>query len=209
MKASDFQVRRATIDDLSSLKELWGRMQLPVSEMEKRLTEFQVVLTPEGSIAGAVGMEILDRQGRIREEAFDDFAVADLSRQQLWERLQNVAKNHGLFRLWTQESAPFWRQNGFLPPDEKAAQRFPAAWTTPSNWLTLALGENPEAEESWDSHFAQFKELERRQTQKTVRWAQALKFLVPPWRSSSRYSSPSTPSSPCATIPTGSGPALE
>jgi hypothetical protein len=47
------RVRRATTDDRKSLKALWQSMLLPADELEKRLTEFQVVVTADDSALGA------------------------------------------------------------------------------------------------------------------------------------------------------------
>ena len=46
-----------------------------------------------------------------------------------WERVQIVAKNHGLIRVWTQHSAPLWHQLGFKLPSTEVAQRRPAAFS--------------------------------------------------------------------------------
>src|ERR1051325_4145281 len=108
MTAAANRVRRATLDDLGTLKPLWTSMRLPAAELEKRLTEFQVIEGPDGKIIGAIGFQLADRAARIHSEAFSDFGFADAARAAFWERVQNLASNHGVFRLWTQENAPFW-----------------------------------------------------------------------------------------------------
>ena len=47
MTASTNRVRRATLDDLGALKPLWTSMRLPAADLEKRLTEFQVIESAE------------------------------------------------------------------------------------------------------------------------------------------------------------------
>lgn len=84
-------------------------------ELERRLTEFQVVETLDGQLFGALGMEISGRHGRLHSEAFSDFALADVLRPHLWERMQSVATNHGLVRVWTREKTPFWCHSGLHP----------------------------------------------------------------------------------------------
>src|SRR5207248_483320 len=76
MTASTLRVRRATVEDLETLRPLWTSMHLPVAELEPRLTEFQVVENAEGEVMGGIGFEITERQGRLHSEGFTDFAIA-------------------------------------------------------------------------------------------------------------------------------------
>src|SRR5262245_20819344 len=103
MSSSQFLVRRATLDDLSQLVALWESMQFPALELSKHITEFQVAVDHAGTLLGALGFQIAERQGRVHHEAFADFTWADELRPMLWDRLQSVALNHGLLRVWTQE----------------------------------------------------------------------------------------------------------
>src|SRR5215218_1721732 len=138
MQTSNYEVRRATVDDLGELIPLWESMHFSTPEFEKRLTEFQVAKSAEGKLAGAIGIQIDGRHGRLHSEAFNDFAMADHLRQLLWNRMQSIALNHGLVRLWTRETAPFWKQNGFQPASAEVLSRLPAGWASPDNdWLTL------------------------------------------------------------------------
>ncbi len=107
-------IRRATVDDLPALKSLWLAAHLPADELESRLTEFQVVETG-GVFAGALGVQILRQHARLHSEDYADFSVADAARELFWERIQNLAANHGVFRVWTQETSPFWTHWGFQP----------------------------------------------------------------------------------------------
>ena len=56
MDSSDLTVRRATLDDLPTLLGLWEVNRLPALELERRLTEFQVVSRPDGVVVGAIGL---------------------------------------------------------------------------------------------------------------------------------------------------------
>jgi N-acetylglutamate synthase-like GNAT family acetyltransferase len=179
-------VRRATIDDLKSLVALWEGMNYSAVELEKRLTEFQIVEAADGSIAGAVALEMNNGQGRIHSEAFFDFTFADGHREQLWLRLQVVATNHGLTRLWTHEGAPYWRHSGFVPPHEEDLAKLPDEWhSLPAGWHTLRL----KAEEAFvpavEKQFEQFKEQERERTERALRrahllqqWAAAIGIIL-------------------------------
>src|SRR5437879_4529993 len=74
MNSSNFRVRRATLDDISHLVALWNSMKFPADILSKRVTEFQITESKEGALAGAVGLEIVQKQGRIHSEAFSDFS---------------------------------------------------------------------------------------------------------------------------------------
>ena len=179
MSSGTYRVRRATLDDIASLSALWRAMQLPASDLEKRLTEFQVAETPDGKLLGAVGLQILERQGRVHSEAFSDFSVADEVRPLLWERIQAIAINHGLVRLWTQEQAPFGRHCGLFPAAAEALHKLPPAWqAVPGDWLTLQLKEETAAHVSADKEFALFMEAEKQRTQKAFQHARRLKLIA-------------------------------
>jgi len=133
------RVRRATVDDLPALKALWLAAQLPANELEGRLTEFQVVESG-GNFAGAIGLQIVRQHLRTHSEDYADYSVADGARQLFWERIQNLAANHGVFRIWTQETSPFWTRWGFQPANAETLQRLPEEWKNlEGRWLTLEL----------------------------------------------------------------------
>ena len=121
---NSFQVRRATLEDLPRLMPLWRMEHLPAALLEKRFTEFQVVLAGD-ELIGAVGLQIGSQQGKLHSEVFARPELAEASRPLIWERLQTIAHSHGLSRLWTRLDAPFWRGVGFeaveapgsLPPE--------------------------------------------------------------------------------------------
>jgi N-acetylglutamate synthase-like GNAT family acetyltransferase len=179
MNSSKFRVRRATLDDISQLAALWKSMKLPADALSKRVTEFQIAEDSQGALAGAVGLEISQKQGRIHSEAFTDFALADQLRPMLWERLHAVATNHGLLRLWTQEHAPFWSHCGLVKPDPDALQKLPAPWQAqPSEWLTLKLKDDVETLVSLDKEFAMFMDSEKQRTARAFQHAKVLKLIA-------------------------------
>lgn len=178
MNPSDYRVRRATLDDIVALKGLWQIMRFAGGELEKRLTEFQVVEAPDNKVVGALGFQMTERQGRIHSETFEDFAIADAMRPQLWARIQSLAMNHGIFRLWTQERAPFWTQTGFQPVNDKIIKRLPAAWNdSSSSWLSLQL-KDEEAIASLEKEFAMFMESEKQRSAHALGQARTLKTIV-------------------------------
>jgi N-acetylglutamate synthase-like GNAT family acetyltransferase len=172
-------VRRATLDDIAQLTALWLSMRFAVDDLARRVTEFQVAASPENRLLGAIGLQITERQGLVHSEAFNDFALADQVRPLLWERIRAVAANHGLLRVWTQESAPFWSHCGLAAPDDDALDKLPAAWRSPSSrWLTLKLRADVEAVIAADKEFALFMQSERQRTDRAFRQARILKSIA-------------------------------
>jgi N-acetylglutamate synthase-like GNAT family acetyltransferase len=179
MSSPAYRVRRATVDDLEGLRGLWRIMNLPAPEFERRITEFQVVESGDGQLHGALGLETVARQGRLHGEVFLDFALADGLRELFWQRVQALALSRGLSRLWTQETAPFWKQLGFQAPDEAALKRMPQTWAGESSkFLTLALRDEESLEKALASNFELLMAEERRRTEKFFRRGKTIKFIV-------------------------------
>ena len=179
MSSPPYRVRRATLDDIGQLMDLWKAMNFPADELARRVTEFQVAEDGNGKVVGAVGFQIAERQGRVHCEAFSDFAFADQLRPLLWDRLHAVATNHGLLRLWTQEQAPFWNHCGMLKADEEALHKLPGAWRGPSSpWLTLKLKDDMETLMSADKEFALFMQSEKQRSEQVIRRAKNVKNVM-------------------------------
>ncbi len=179
MNSPNYRVRRATLDDIGQLTALWKLMHFSVEDLGKRITEFQVAEGNDGKLLGTLGLQIAERQGLIHSEAFGDFALAEELRPLLWERIQAVAANHGLLRLWTQEQAPFWNRCGLLKSDAETLTKLPACWRgQTSSWLTLKLKEDVAAVISADKEFALFMASEKERTERAFRQARVLKFIA-------------------------------
>jgi len=154
-------------------------MNFSVSELARRVTEFQVVEADHGVVVGALGLHVAERQGLLHSEAFTDFALADPLRPMLWERIQAVATNQGLLRLWTQETAPFWSRSGLARANEESLASLPATWRGPSGpWLTLKLRDDLEAIIKADREFSVFMELERQKTARTLHRGKILRGVA-------------------------------
>ncbi len=179
MSSGQYRVRRATLDDVSQLTALWEAMKFPAGELARRITEFQVAEDGAGKVLGAIGLQIVQKQGRLHSEGFTDFSLAEQLRSPLWERLQSVAANHGLYRLWTQEQAPFWSRCGLQKADREALEKLPAAWRPfPGAWLTLKLKEDLEEVISADKEFALFMESEKQRSARALEQARVLKVIA-------------------------------
>jgi N-acetylglutamate synthase-like GNAT family acetyltransferase len=176
---SNYRVRRATLEDIGALTELWKSMRFPAEDLSRRVTEFQVAESADGKLLGALGMQMSQKQGRIHSEGFTDFSVAEQLRPLLWERIQSLATNHGLLRLWTKEDAPFWNRCGLVKADEEALAKLPVVWRNePPNWLTLKLRDDIDTLVSVDKEFALFMESEKAQTNRAFQQAKILKMVA-------------------------------
>lgn len=179
MNQPGLRVRRATTDDLSNLKALWRSMLLPADDLEKRLTEFQVVETADGKLVGAIGIQIAGRHARLHSESFQDFAQADAARQLFWERFQTLASNHGVFRLWTQEISPFWSAYGFRSANAAKLAGLPSEWQPArGEWFTLQLKDEEAITHALDKDLATFMALERQNTERTFQQAKTLRTII-------------------------------
>ena len=179
VNSSKYRVRRATLDDIGQLTALWQSMHYPTEELSRRVTEFQVAEGPDGKVLGALGLQIAERQGLVHSEAFSDFALAEHLRPLLWDRIQAVATNHGLLRVWTQEQAPFWNHCGLVKAGAETLQKLPALWRGPSSaWLTLKLRDDVETVMSLDREFALFMQSENQRTERIHQHARTLKTIA-------------------------------
>jgi hypothetical protein len=179
MNENERVVRRANVDDLGGLRILWERAHLQVLDVEKRLTEFQLIATVEGDLIGAVGLHIDRKQGVIHSEAFLRPEDADEARPWLWERLQSLARNHGLTRLWTRETAPFWLEAGFMEPSPEVRATLPGDGAGgPGRWLTLGLRDESLSTISVEKEFELFQQAQRASTEELIAQAKRLKVIV-------------------------------
>jgi N-acetylglutamate synthase-like GNAT family acetyltransferase len=138
MTAADFRIRRATLDDLPALRTLWQTSQTKPMDLEKRFTEMQVAEIADGQIVGAIGLKIERLHALIHSDIISDAAHAGPLHEAFWQRLQVLARNHGLFRLWTQSNDPYWTTLGFRKPDEKEQEKMPESFG-PGEFLTFPL----------------------------------------------------------------------
>ena len=179
MDLPEYAVRRATVDDLDGLKQLWEWARLQVFDLEKRLTEFQLVVSSGGELMGALGLHIEGKQGKLHSEAFTRPELEAEFRAQLWERMQTVARNHGLVRLWTQERSPFWPQAGFAEASPELLKKLPRGFgDAPARWMALQLREENLAALSMEHEFELFQAAQKEDTEKLMRFGQSLKNVV-------------------------------
>jgi N-acetylglutamate synthase-like GNAT family acetyltransferase len=178
MSSHKLRVRRATTDDFQSLKSFWSSKRLPADKLERRLTEFQVVETADGQIAGAIGLQIIRQHALLHSEAYTDFSVADAARQLFWERIQLIASHHGVFRLWTQENTPFWNRCGFRIVITESLVQLPEEWKRlEGKWYTLQL-KSEEAFATLEKELTSFRESEKQHSAQTLEKARTLRTII-------------------------------
>jgi hypothetical protein len=177
MTTQALHVRRATIEDLPQLVELWKAEELPVQDLEKHFNHFQVI-DDGGKLAGAVAMQIVGGDGVLHSEVFAQPEQADSLREKLWERVRMIAGNHGLFRLWTQMDAPFWKSALHAASDEWAKRAPQVFAKDDAPWLLLTLRDEAAVSVSLDKEFALFREAEREETARLFRQARVLKIAA-------------------------------
>lgn len=178
MTSPALNVRRATVDDLPALKALWETARLPSDELENRLTEFHVVESG-GQFAGALGVQVLRQHARLHSEDYADFSLADAARELFWERIQKIAANLGVFRIWTQETSPFWKRWGFQPANVETMARLPDEWKSlDGGWLTLELKNEDAINNALQSQIPGFMDVEKKQTARVAGQARTLRLIV-------------------------------
>jgi N-acetylglutamate synthase-like GNAT family acetyltransferase len=138
--SSPFSARRATSEDLPVLEALWQQTGLPWDQLHGFLNEFQVATDESGGLAGAIGLLIEGSQALLHTEAVRADVEADAVRSSLWRRVQIVARNQGVQRIWTQEDAPYWLASGFAAATPMAVQQNRASFLDPAAaWFAFDL----------------------------------------------------------------------
>lgn len=179
MNPPHYQMRRATIEDLVRLRSLWAQAALPVEILDKHLTEFQVAEAADGVLLACVALQLDGQQGKIHSPAYRSPEARRALEQPLWERVQSVAKNHGLWRLWTQDPNPFWRAHGFEDADANAREKLPPRFGPPDNaWLVVKLRDEVAPAISFEHEFELFKQSQQDWTNRALRQARVLRILA-------------------------------
>ncbi|MCI0537367.1 MAG: hypothetical protein L0Z50_19295 [Verrucomicrobiales bacterium] len=179
MSPSNLQARRATVDDLVELRKLWRASGRPVPEMEKQLKDFQIVETPDGILLGALALQVEGQQGRLHSENYVNPEFESEVRQRLWERVRAVARNYGLYRVWTDVQTPFWKSQGFEPASIELQKKLPASLGEAGrSWLVLQLREEMPASLSVEHEFELFTRAQRESSDRLIRQAQTLKNIA-------------------------------
>ena len=70
MNPQNLRVRRATVDDIATLRQTWEAMRFSPDDLEKRLTEFQVVENAAGEAVGAMGLQLSGQHALLHSEGY-------------------------------------------------------------------------------------------------------------------------------------------
>ena len=179
MSSPKLRVRRATTDDFQCLRSLWNSMRLPADELEKRLTEFQVIESADGQIAGAIGLQIIRQHARLHSEAYTDLSLADTAQEFFWERIQLIASHHGVFRLWTQEDSPFWKRCGFRIVITESLVQLPEEWKRfGGKWYSFQLKNEEIITAAFEKHLAGFVDSGKKQAARVSEKARTINTIV-------------------------------
>lgn len=161
MQNADLRGRRANSDDVPALQVMWRTTGLDAAELDPRFTEFQVIEDALGTLVAAIGIRIVGQDALLHSETIPDFGLADTVRPLMWERLKNLAKNNGLARIWTQESAPFWKQLEFTPATGEQLAKLPVAFRkADGSWMLLVMRDE-DAIKRVEQEFELFRQQER------------------------------------------------
>ena len=134
--------RRSVLDDLAALQDLWMAAGLSGRQLEAHFAEFQVA-EREGRIDAAVGITVEGRDALLHHAGFrDDSARQDLVAP-LWNRILQVAGNHGTCRIWTTDPT-FPVDQRFVEPGPDLDSRRPQTLTSEGTWRVLVLKEEVE-----------------------------------------------------------------
>lgn len=175
MLPSAYTARRATIEDLPGLHRIWNG---PRPE-EKRIGDLQVALDSQGIIVGVLGLQIASGHGTVHSETIVSTLDPDPIRALLWERISTVARNNGLFRLWSTLNTPFWSGVGFKEPTEDERKRLPAPLQVPNAaWTTLALRDEAAIAVSLDREFELFQQAQRAENEQILGQAKHFKAFA-------------------------------
>jgi N-acetylglutamate synthase-like GNAT family acetyltransferase len=173
------QVRRATVEDLPQLRPLWELESLRCDDLEKRLTEFQVVDDGAGQVLAAIGLQMAEGQGKLHSEAIAFFDQAEAMRALLWPRLESVARNHGLARLWTCLQAPFWRGVGFKKVSDETLASLPASFAEENAaWLQWPLRSAEADSDVIEKQLAVLKAMSQAENERMLDRARVMRWIA-------------------------------
>ncbi|MGC8742709.1 MAG: hypothetical protein ACP5T0_02375 [Verrucomicrobiia bacterium] len=180
MNSEALTVRRAVVDDIPQLIELWKIEKLPWQDLEKRFTEFQVVVDSQNRILGAIGLHIVGHEALMHSEVFSRFDLADTIRDMIWNRFEAIAHNFGLFRIWTLENSPYWHHNGFVVATAETLQKLPRVFGNPSGlWYVMMFRqEGPAKVVAPEKEFEILMAQERAETEKITNLAKFMRVFA-------------------------------
>lgn len=178
MLPAGITIRRATLDDIETLRGLWREFRLPEHELEKRFTEFQLAVDAQGWIVGALALRFAGHQGQVHSLAIRRADLEPVLLPAFWERLVAIAHRQGTYRLWSREHGAWWNLTGFGPATAADRSQLPPSFGESDRWLTLKLRDEPLKLIAAEEQLAAYVEMERLKTERLVRRGRFLKIIV-------------------------------
>ena len=179
MGSSGYSIRRATLDDLDTLRGVWRESRLPEHDLDKRFTEFQIAIDDHGWILGALAVRFAGQHGEVHSLAIRRADQEAELRDALWERILQIAHQQGSLRLWNRQSGEFWIDRGFTPAPPAVVKELPAAFGPPGeSWRSLKLRDEPLKLIAAEEQLEAFLDLERVKTDRLVSQVRALKIVA-------------------------------
>jgi N-acetylglutamate synthase-like GNAT family acetyltransferase len=176
-----YSVRRATIDDLAVLRALWTTARLPVFELEPRLTEFQIAARDDGTVGGALGLQVEGWHCWLHNPCFYSAAEEKNSLPALWQHVQQVSRGKGVARFWIAgPPGEFWQTAGFRPATAADLNRLPASFRLPAGrqeWWTLAMRNDALLEKTLEREFVRLQAENRADTDRLRQQARLWTWL--------------------------------
>ena len=158
---------------------LWEVARLSATELEKRLTEFQIVARPDGILIGCIGLRISGQNGLIHSEAYYKFDNAAEYRPLLWGRVQILARNHSLVRIWSQEPEANWTAVGFHLASQEEQAKLPPGFGGPGpKWLVSQLRSEALLTGNLERELELLQATQRESTERLRKQALVVKWII-------------------------------
>lgn len=179
MAPSGFTLRRATLDDLETLRGLWREARLPEHELDKRFTEFQLAVDRHDWILAALGLRFAGAHAEVHSLAIRRADQEAELCEALWQRVLQLSQQQGAYRLWSRIPGEFWSDRGFAVAAAAIAKELPPSLGAPTDaWRTLKLRDEPLKLIAAEEQLEAFLEMERLKTDRLVQQSRFLKILA-------------------------------
>lgn len=179
MNAELIETRRATVDDLAGLRELWTAAGWKAADLEKRFTEFQVALEKGGLMLGCAALEMADHQGKLHSETYRRPELFSTLAPLLAARVLRVAQNHGLHRIWLHpDQVHLFQSHPIRPAGANERGHLPSHFGSPHElWMVLPLRDESVLVLA-EREFALLKQTQQESTERTLRRARLFRWAA-------------------------------
>lgn len=179
MNAELIETRRATVDDLAGLRELWTAAGWRIADLEKRFTEFQVALEKDGLMLGCAALEMADHQGKLHSETYRRPELSSTLAPLLAARVLRVAQNRGLHRIWLHpDEVRLLQSHPIRPAAANERGHLPAHFGSAHEpWMVLPLRDDSALVRA-EREFALLKQTQQESTERILRRARRFRWAA-------------------------------